>query len=580
MLVSQSNKTARLRRSLVGDMSTTTSTSSSSNNNNNTSTGTSTGTGTTNGLDDTRMRKPSYIPHMGPCELSMYTSPPTHELTLPIFEQYGLDRLAILRLLETGRASGSSKSSISDELTKLLGARHYDFDHEKDNTSHFILRLAFCRSADSRKWFLTHECMLFRHRFDRMTNPDQLRRFFAKHNMQFSPLTLHDMDNDLQLMLRRTLRAVTRHKGHKGGTGTSDHSSSSSMMPKYYKVPFEEAYELVGRRRVYVQDGFAYVPQNDLVSIIVAKFRAHLSRELVATYRNHQSMRQDNRLRPLLATISKRSVAPSYKPGMISGSVTPDQVPYLANRSFPLCMQNMQQNGAKNSHLRYNGRRIYGLFLKGIGLSLQDSLNFWRRLFSRKVTPEKFNKEYAYNVRHNYGQEGSRQDYKPASCLQIINKVPGAGEHHGCPFASFDEHSMRSKLLERKVPVQKIDDVMKLVRGKHYQIACREYFKIHHPNSTGDAVGAHPNKYFEESMKYWRAHEQQQDQKGQAITGNIINSSRSSTITKTTGVAGDVGMASASASSSSASASAASSSSSQMMVDSPTKTNASAVSSE
>ena len=46
---------------------------------------------------------------------------------------------------------------------------------------------------------------------------------------------------------------------------------------EYYKVPFTEALDLVRHRRVYLQAGFAFVPSDDLVSIITAMFRSHLS---------------------------------------------------------------------------------------------------------------------------------------------------------------------------------------------------------------------------------------------------------------------------------------------------------------
>ncbi|KAL9380599.1 hypothetical protein Peur_026256 [Populus x canadensis] len=72
--------------------------------------------------------------------------------------------------------------------------------------------------------------------------------------------------------------------------------------------------------------------------------------------------------------------------------------------------------------------------LEGVGLKLDDALAFWKAEFSQKVGAERFDKEYADSIRHNYGREGKRTDYTPYSCQEVFSSTPGVGDHHGCPY--------------------------------------------------------------------------------------------------------------------------------------------------
>jgi hypothetical protein len=44
--------------------------------------------------------------------------------------------------------------------------------------------------------------------------------------------------------------------------------------------------------------------------------------------------------------------------------------------------------------------------MKGIGMSLEDAMKFWRGEFTKRtdVDVDKFEKEYAYGIRYNYGK--------------------------------------------------------------------------------------------------------------------------------------------------------------------------------
>ncbi len=102
-------------------------------------------------------------------------------------------------------------------------------------------------------------------------------------------------------------------------------------------------------------------------------------------------------------------------------------------KSFPICMRNLHEALKSNHHLKHYGRLQYALYLKGIGLPLEESLRFWKTEFSKgSISVDKFEKEYAYNIRHSYGKEGKRTSYTPYSCLKIITShMPGNNDYHG-----------------------------------------------------------------------------------------------------------------------------------------------------
>mmetsp|Transcript_7948 Transcript_7948/g.13341 ORF Transcript_7948/g.13341 Transcript_7948/m.13341 type:complete len:114 (+) Transcript_7948:974-1315(+) len=111
--------------------------------------------------------------------------------------------------------------------------------------------------------------------------------------------------------------------------------------------------------------------------------------------------------------------------------------------SFPPCMKALMIQLKNHHHLKHFGRLQLGLFLKGLGFTVDEALQFWRSEFTKKIDGEKFERNYAYNIRHMYGQEGKRNDYKPWSCIKVLSQQPpGQGEYHGCPFKTFNDSNM------------------------------------------------------------------------------------------------------------------------------------------
>lgn len=142
----------------------------------------------------------------------------------------------------------------------------------------------------------------------------------------------------------------------------------------------------------------------------------------------------------------------------------------------------------------------YGLFLKGIGVTLEDSLRFWREELTRGTIPlDKFEKEYAYNIRHNYGKEGSRVNYTPYSCMKIIMSSVGPSDTHGCPFKIWDPSVLQTKLGQYGLGAAHAEEIASYVSKGHYQVACGKYFEISHNLPLEEGIN-HPNQYFELSQ--------------------------------------------------------------------------------
>ena len=71
-------------------------------------------------------------------------------------------------------------------------------------------------------------------------------------------------------------------------------------------------------------------------------------------------------------------------------------------------------------HTKHYGRLQLGLFLKALGLSMEEAYAFWKSEFCKTMDSEKFDKQYGYNIRHMYGKEGKKADYSAWSCNKVI----------------------------------------------------------------------------------------------------------------------------------------------------------------
>lgn len=362
-----------------------------------------------------------------------------------------------------------------------------------DVASHFILRAAYCSTEDLRRWFLQQECQLFQYRLDKIANAQLLPRVLAK----YSNANMQRLSNEEKLQLQSKLMADPR----------------DFVKTTYYKIPFTQALDLVAKRQCYVANGMAYVPLPKIISILTAQFRVALSKSLVLTSAAFSSQPEDARIQPLLQSMNHQYTGSSHE----DAHDQPEGMLYAQNVSqftkhMPLCMSQMHAGLTRDHKLKHNGRLQYTLFLKGAGLSMEESLQFFQQHFTKLISSQQFHKQYSYTIRHLYGKEGKRQSRKPYNCTKIIlGQPPQSGENHGCPYKHYDTQNLSALLNKMQIgnPSQR-KEILQLKDQKQHQLACAKHFQVSHPNvlSTDidlSNVGSHPNAWFASSVNYHNA---------------------------------------------------------------------------
>lgn len=442
-----------------------------------------------------------------PSSLTLYKFPPAHALSLDDFEGLAVERLRALSKVEDAQARGGD---IGEAVREAVRGTHLEArsreDLDADNASHWVLRLAFSATEELRRRFLNFELALFKFRFGQRRGMKEVQAFMDENGLGFSSMT----------QIERERHRVALERVYSAGNSWRGAQMKAFDRVTYFKVPFTEVLDLVSKRAVFLHQGVAYVPETDLVSILASRFRAAMSQKLAVAYKSLPYVCQEERIRPILKKLENAYLGPSYGVGSGSDtqgcSISVDNIDDVAPRSFPLCMRNCHAHIKRDHHLKHFGRLQFQLFLKGIGLTLQDCLKFFAREFTKKpISHDEFNKRYSYNIRHAYGQEGKRTNYTPRNCVQIIKgqQPSGPGEVHGCPFRSSSEHALRAQLVRQlgTTANDQIEQILAKVREKQPQLACRMHFEFAHPGVVPREAGNHPNAWFQESMEYYENHQ-------------------------------------------------------------------------
>jgi len=200
-------------------------------------------------------------------------------------------------------------------------------------------------------------------------------------------------------------------------------------------IHFSRLPDVISKRLEIPKKG--YIKLNDRIKLyfILNEFRIYLEEKTNCLYKRFQEI-PDERILALGDKIY------SINQPVINYNRINNVLKYI-----PPCIDGIIKNLKKNRHLKYEDRQILSLFLKDAGVPVEETITYFRSNF--KVSSDIFDKNYLYNIRHNYGLEGKRANYSCYSCTRIISKPTS----FGCPFVN-NMDFVESYLVEKCIDLE------------------------------------------------------------------------------------------------------------------------------
>jgi len=449
--------------------------------------------------------------------VGLYKERPAGATSIEEFERFCLDRKAVLTGIERAQATGKKGAAMKEAIEKLLAQylpeRDRDDaqlaeDRRKDHLSRHFLCLLYSKSAEKQRWLLLQEARLFRHRFNALSAEERGTLMRELRGADWNPIT-RDAYGEVQQRLMAVFggRNMNLQASQYSPENAEYFHSVTAPWTHIYAVPFEEVPDLVCGRQVFLQGGCAYVLSRDLDAIAADSFKKHLSAKLAGYGKEfYETVHQEGeRLGPLMLGVPDGQ-ATAF---VAEGSVALQELPAVLQASAPLCMRSSYGVLKATHHLKHNARLQFGLFLKGIGVSMEDALAFWRTEFMKGgKTGEEFEKEYSYNFKHQYGQEGSRINYKPHACGKVIGASPDPSGATGCPFRTCKSDALAQALGKMSLKADAVTAAVGKAREGHFQVACTMVYEARHGKFGAEGGVQHPNQYFKENREYYKGKEE------------------------------------------------------------------------
>ncbi|XP_011501408.1 PREDICTED: DNA primase large subunit-like [Ceratosolen solmsi marchali] len=393
-----------------------------------------------------------------------YIQPPKGLITLHVFEEIVFSRLEYLSVLNDNK-----NDAFKGKFEYLLQGSPYDY------VGHFTLRLLALKSNELLSYWISKEKLLLKYRLS-LIQPRQLYRLFKtiiKH--------INRRDNDIVNPVINTLMNVSSFYLQ---SEVFKHISSKNHprhCNKYQQnIDFELIPDLVETKVVNLYRGIATVYCSEWREMLQSLFQTFILFEMKSQNILIKHFLTD----PRLNILHQKLQYYIFNKGYHCETITASNIDNVSVH-FPPCMMHLHLQLRHKHRLSHYARFYYTLFLKECGMSLEEAFIYWKYEYSKPHNCDSLcthdwqtnNKKFIYSIRHMYGLEGGKKDYKCLDCNSMAEESLGSTYEGGCPFKNFDTDYLKS-LLCKTITNDNFDKFIMNTSMQNPQTKCASFFKL------------------------------------------------------------------------------------------------------
>lgn len=385
--------------------------------------------------------------------LHMYEEIPTLSVfDIGEFEEIAVERLRLLHIIERASKCGLKANSadwqqfIKENVKTaglctyfrffgLFGGNSEKQSNRNDHIAHFILMLAFCKSAELIERFVENEVQLYRLKY-------ACAREGEKANICSKYETMTKLE---KIMIKDELVDCNPSEIDVDATD-------------FYPVPFNYTSDSVAERRVYMHKGIVYLPAFQLSEYLGYVYRKTLKLNVLKMCSCLEAVERDERIKGILENLETLAMDRHRQPTINTpiSDLNLNNLNEYAENNFPICMLHLHKQLRRNYHLKHMARVQYGRFLKEAGFTCDEVIAYFRENFCKKMEEKTFLKKYTYSIKYMYGQTGRKVKQNAYDCSKIIDSTVVCGSENGCPYKHWDKDHLKDILLQKALGLQGI----------------------------------------------------------------------------------------------------------------------------